>query len=149
MAAVTVQTVATFEAFADQWAASDQDNRLYWQLLGQLESDELLVRIPAWLAEEKVGYVDGSVPRAFIGRIDRETAQAIKLADAVGAPSLLKLAHSIHELERDEGTDRNEWLDRRLAEHRQSFASREDAPRLADPWLPKSQLELAIRRAEQ
>ncbi len=149
MAAFDVETVATYEVFADRWAASDQENRLYWQLLGQLEPNELLVRIPEWLAEEKVGYVDGAVPHAIIGRIDRETAQAIKLADAVGAPSLLKLAHSIHELERDEGTDRNEWLDRRLAEHRQSFANREGAPRLADPWLPKSQLELAIRRAEQ
>jgi len=39
----------------------------------------------------------------------------------------------MHELERNKGDpDPNEWLDDRLAEHRQAFESREDVPELAD-----------------
>lgn len=46
--------------------------QLLWQLLGQLDPDELLIQIPNWLAEQKVEFVDGSPPAEFIGRIDLE-----------------------------------------------------------------------------
>lgn len=148
MADFAVLEFAEFERFARQWGASSHDNRLYWYLLDHLGPDELLIRIPEWLAEEKIGYVEGATPQTIIGRIDRETAKAIRLADAVGAAPLLKTALSIHELEQGEGTDRNEWLDQRLAEHRKTFARREGAPRVSDPWFPKSQIEIAVRRVD-
>lgn len=34
----------------DEWCADDDAMRLLWQLLGQLDADEVLVRIPEWLA---------------------------------------------------------------------------------------------------
>lgn len=147
MADLNVREVATYEEFTQEWG--DGETRLLWQLLGQLDSDEVLIQIPEWLAEEKVGYVEGTPPTEVVGRIDRETEKAILLEDSAAARPLMKLAHRIHQLEQDEDDpDRNEWLDDRLAEHRQAFERREDVPTLADGWLPKSQLQHVIRRQE-
>jgi hypothetical protein len=57
----------------------------------------------------------------------------------------MKLAHRIHRLEQgdDEPTD---WAQSRLEEHREIFKRREDAPKLQDEWLPKSQIEHVVRR---
>lgn len=138
----------TFDAFATTWDGSETDTRLVWQLLGQLADDELLIELPDWLAEEKVGFVDGATPTAFVGRIERETDKAIRVTDAAAARSLMKLAHRIHELEQNEDDpDRDEWLDRQLQKHRRAFEEREDVITLQDEWLPKSQLRHVIRRA--
>lgn len=147
MPTMDVQEVATYEEFVRTWG--EGDTRLLWQLLGQLDDEEVLVRIPEWLAEEKAGYIDGAPPTEVVGRIERETEQAILLADTGAARPLLKLAHRIHELEQNEDdSDRNEWLNDRLAEHRRAFERREDVPELADGWLPKSQIQHIVRRRE-
>lgn len=147
MTNLDVQVVATYEAFVDAWPDDDLDTRLVWQLLGQLEADEVLVRLPEWLAEEKAGFAEGSPPTAVIGRIERDTEQAILLADSAAARPLMKLAYRIHQLEGAEGDqDRAEWLDDRLAKHRRAFETRDDAPPLADELLPKSQLQAVVRR---
>jgi len=141
-----MREVATYEEFATEWGSDNDDTRLLWQLLGQLDEDEVLVQIPEWLAEEKVGYIDGAPPTEVVGRIERETARAILLDEPVGARPLMKLAHRIHELEQNEDDpDRNDWLEDRLAEHRREFQRREDVPELADGWLPKSQLQHVVR----
>jgi len=142
-----VREVATYEEFAQEW--DDGDLRLFWQLLGQLDDEEVLVQIPEWLAEKKAGFVEGTPPTEVVGRIERETDKAILLGDSTAARPLLKLAHRIHELERNEADpERNEWLDNRLADHRQAFESREDVTELADGWLPKSQLLHVVRRKD-
>lgn len=94
-----VVEVATYDEFAQEWGSSD--TRLLWQLLGQLDDDEVLVQIPEWLAEENAGYVEGAPPTEVVGRIERETDQAILLDEPASARSLMKLAHRIHELEQD------------------------------------------------
>lgn len=147
MTDLDVREVATYEEFAGEWG--EGDTRLLWQLLGQLDADEVLVQIPEWLAEEKAGYVEGTPPTEVVGRIERETENAILLDDTAAARPLMKLAHRIHELEQNEGDpDRNEWLEDRLTEHRREFEEREDVPELADGWLPKSQLQCVVRRRE-
>lgn len=145
MTDLDVLEVATYEEFVQEWG--DADTHLLWQLLGQLDDDEVLVRIPEWLAEEKAGYIEGAPPTEVVGRIERETEKAILLDDTAAAQPLMKLAHRIHELEQNEGDpDRNDWLDDRLAEHRRAFEEREDVPELAEGWLPKSQLQCVVRR---
>jgi len=120
---------------------------MFWQLLGQLDDDELLIKIPNWLAEENTGYVDGSIPTVFIGQVDEETEKAIRFIDSADARSLMKVAHRIHNLEQDEDDpEHDEWLDRKLREHRRDFEEREDVVTLSNEWLPKSQLQHVPRR---
>jgi hypothetical protein len=148
MADLTVTEYATFEEFAREWDAPETDTRMLWQLLGQLDDEELLIKIPEWLAEENTGYVDGAIPTAFIGRVTEETEKAIRFTDSASARSLMKVAHRIHNLEQNEDDpDRNEWLDRQLRERRREFEERADAVTLKDEWLPKSQLRHVVRRA--
>ena len=147
MTDLTITECATCEDFTQAWDGSESDTRMLWQLLGQLNADEVLVQLPEWLAEEKVGYVDGPTPTAFVGRIERETEKAILLSDSSDARSLMKLAHRMHQLEEGNATgDSREWLDERLADHRRAFEEREDAVTLQDEWLPKSQLHRVVRR---
>ena len=121
-----------------------------WQLLGQLENDELLIQIPQWLADQKVGFVDGRTPTEFVGRIDRETEKAILFTDSASVRPLAKLAHRIHQLETSiehaSNDDHQEWMENRLKQIRERFESREDATTLSEGWLPKSQIQRAIRR---
>lgn len=148
MTNLDVQAVATHEEFTKEWG--DGDTRLLWQLLGQLGDNEVLLRIPEWLAEEKAGFVEGAPPTVVVGRIERETEKAILLDNSSAARPLMKLAHRIHELEQNEGdSDRNEWLDDRLLEHRREFEKREEVPELADRWLPKSQIQCVVRRRSE
>lgn len=146
-----------YNTFARDWGACDDGDdaeiRLTWQLLGQLDDTELLIQLPEWLAEEKIGFVDGATPTEFVGRIDRETDKAILFGESAAAPPLKKRAHRIHELEESldqefSDDDRREWLVERLAEHRQAFERREDAPELAEEWLPKSQIQWAVQRID-
>ena len=149
MPALSIEEYARYEEFTDTWEGSETDTRLVWQLLGLLDADELLIELPHWLAEEKIGFVEGATPTLFVGHIERETEKAIQFGGAVAARPLMKLAHRISELEQNEGApERNEWLDKRLAEHRAAFDRRDDAVGLVDEWLPKSQILLAVRRAE-
>lgn len=147
MADLTITECATYEEFTRAWDGSESDTRMLWQLLGQLDPDEVLVQLPEWLAEEKVGYVDGATPTAFVGQIKRETEKAVLFGDAADARSLMKLAHRMHQLEEGNAAgDSREWLDERLADHRRAFEEREDAVPLQDEWLPKSQLRRVVRR---
>lgn len=147
MADLSITEYTTYEGFARAWEGSETDTRMVWQLLGQLDADEVLVQLPEWLAEEKVGYVDGATPTAFVGRIERETEKAIVLADSAAAGPLMKLAHRIHQLEQGTETDdRDEWLEDRLKDHQRAFEEREDVAGLQDEWLPKSQLQQVVRR---
>lgn len=36
---------------------NEDETRLRWQLLGQLNDDELFIQIPEWLADEKLGFL--------------------------------------------------------------------------------------------
>ena len=147
MSLLTVDIYTDFKEFRRDYPASETDARMLWDLLGQLAADELLIELPEWLAEEKVGFVEGSVPTAFVGKIDEETNDAIKFADAADARSLMKLAHRIHRLERNEPDhDQGDWSQRRLKDHRRRFEEREDAETLQDEWLPKSQLSYVVKR---
>jgi len=168
MTEFTIEEYATYEAFAQEWHAetlddhgvslaearkrgliTEDETRMRWQLLGQLDDGELLIQLPEWLAEDKVGFTDGAIPTEFVGRIKRETEQAIQFVDAAAAQSLLKLAHRIHQLEQatEEG-DTDEWITSRLEDHRDAFERREDVVTLNEAWLPKSQVIRAVRRRE-
>jgi len=147
MAGLSVMECATYDEFAREWDAPETDTRMLWQLLGQCSDDELLIKIPEWLAEKNTGYVDGAIPTVFIGRVDEETEKAIRVTDSASARSLMKLAHRIHKLEQGEDDpDRNEWLDQQLRERQREFKKRADAVTLSEPWLPKSQLQQIVRR---
>lgn len=147
MADITITECATYEEFAKAWDGSESDTRMLWQLLDQINPEEVLIQLPEWLAKEKAGYVEGSTPTAFVGRIERETEKAILFGESTDARSLMKLAHRIHQLEEGNATsDSREWVDERLADHRRAFEEREDAVPLKDEWLPKSQLRLVVRR---
>lgn len=149
-----VTEYANYEAFAREWEGPPDDPELVWQLLGELEADEVLVCLPAWLAEEKVGFVEGATPRTFVGRVDEERAKAIRLVDSAAAGPLLKLAHRLHHFEAgiakvgESDADRREWLERRRDQARTEFETRTAVPGLAEEWLPKSQLEQVVRRSD-
>lgn len=147
MTDLDVQGVATYEEFVQVWDTDDGQTHLLWQLLGQLDDEEVLLRIPEWLAAEKAGFLDGAPPTEVVGRIEHETEKAVQLDDAASARPLMKLAHRIHQLERNEGDfDRNDWLNDCLTDHRRAFESRDNVPMLADEWFPKSQIETVVRR---
>lgn len=144
----------TLQDARDRGLISEDETRMLWQLLGQLQEDEVLIRIPEWLADEKVGYVDGRTPTTFVGHINRETEKAIQFTDSASARPLMKLAHRIHHFENgienvgDTDQDRREWLERRLHQTRSEFESRENVTGLSEEWLPKSQLINIIRRSD-
>ena len=141
-----------FDAFARDWDGSTaNDVRMLWQLLGELADDEVLIHLPAWLAVENTGFVDGATPTTFVGRIDRETDEAIRFVDSAAAGPLMKQAHRIHHVEGgienvgDSDDERREWLEERLRKTRREFETREGVPGLTDEWLPKSQLLAVVR----
>jgi hypothetical protein len=166
MTEFTVAEYATYEAFAREWHAetleehgvslaearergliTEDETRMRWQLLGQLDDDELLIELPEWLADDKVGFTDGATPTEFVGRIERETDQAIHFADAAAARPLMKLAHRIHQLEQETGNEESDnWMASRRDDHLDTFERREDAVTLSEEWLPKSQVLRAVRQ---
>ena len=146
---------ATYETFVRDWEDSTENElRMLWQLLGELEDDEVLIRLPMWLAEENVGFVDGTTPTLFVGRLDRETEKAIRFVDSAAAEPLMKHAHRIHHIENGletidhTDTQRREWLEERLRKTRREFEIRDDVTSLTTEWLPKSQLLAIIRRID-
>ncbi|WP_254544783.1 hypothetical protein [Halomarina pelagica] len=171
MASLHITDCADYDTFARSWHAhsldrddvslapardrgliNEDETRLFWQLLGQLAPDELLFRLPEWLAEEKVGFVEGGAPTVFVGRIERETDKAILVAESAAARPLAKLAHRIHHLEEaletlsEADPERRAWLSKRRETARREFEQREDVSGLREGWLPKSQLCNVIRR---
>lgn len=154
-----IQVFADAGEFAADWqtlgySATDTDQ--YWALLGELAPDELLFHLPEWLADEKVGFVDGATPTAFVGSIDTESEQAIRVTYSAAARPLSRIASRIRPLEEsitrlqsdpDSDPDRVAWLRRRLTEKRDALDTREDVPTLSDEWLPKSQIEFIGRRS--
>lgn len=142
-----IMEYTTYDEFARECDRSDTETRMLWQLLGQLDDDELLVEIPEWLAEDKVGFIDGATPTVFVGSIERETEKAIQFTDTAAARSLMKLAHRIHLLEQTEADpEQNDWLNRQLRDRRREFDKRADVVTLRDEWLPKSQLRHVVRQ---
>ena len=141
----------SLEEARERGLLNEQETRQLWQLLGLLEEDALLIQLPEWLADEKIGLTDRATPTLFVGRISRETEDAILFEGSAAARPLLPLAHRIHSLENGlettaADTDRQERLENRLRDHRQTFENRDDALSLADEWLPKSQLITAVQR---
>jgi len=132
---------------------NEQQTRQLWQLLGLLDPEELFVQLPEWLAEKKVASTTRTTPTLFVGCIADETEDAIRLEASAAARPLMGLAHRMHSLEKGiertaDDTDRHERLSERLRDHERKFEDREDLPDLSDEWLPKSQLETAVRRRE-
>ncbi len=116
-----------------------------WQLLGQLDDNELLIQLPEWLAEEKIGFVDGKTPTEFVGQIDRQTESAIHFTNSAVAPPLKRLVHRIQHLEKgieNPGDDEtcSEWLENQLREERHAFDHRTEITGLSEEWIPKSQV---------
>lgn len=170
MPELEIRTFDTYDAFAREWHAetltetdasledargrgllNEQGTRQLWQLLGLLDDEEVVIKLPEWLAEKKVGFTDRATPTLFVGRIIRETEQAILFEDSAAARPLMALAHRIHSLEdglsntADED-DRRSWLERRLQEKRAAFEDRDEMVSLQDEWIPKSQVQLAFQR---
>jgi len=46
MPGFAIETYATYNNFAGYWPTPEKDTRMTWQLLGQIDDDELLVEIP-------------------------------------------------------------------------------------------------------
>ena len=146
---------ATYETFVRDWEDSTENElRMLWQLLGELEDDEVLIRLPKWLAEENIGFVDGGTPTTFVGRLDQETEKAFRFIDSAAAEPLMKHAHRIHHIENGlktighTDTQRREWLEERLRKTRREFEMRDDVTSLTNEWLPKSQLLAIVRRID-
>lgn len=170
MAELEIRTFDSYDAFARYWHADtlaehdlsledardrgfldEQETRQLWQLLGLLSEGELVIKIPEWLAEEKVRLTNRATPTMFVGRISRETEKAILFADSAATRSLTSLAHRIRSLEDGlsntaDNDNRRDWLERRLQEKREAFEAREELVSLRDEWIPKSQVQIAFQR---
>lgn len=153
MSDLAVREYASADAFRREWAVDDESTaRTLWQLLGELDESEVLIRLPEWLADEKVGYVEGGTPTTFVGRIEGETENAIRFVGAAAAPPLARLAHRMAALRKglenpDLDEERRAWLEDRLREKRRAFEQRDGLVGLREEWLPKSQVLDAARRA--
>jgi len=170
MPALELRTFDTYADFAREWHATtlserdisledarkrgllnEQGTRQLWQLLYLLGDEELVIQLPEWVAEEKTGTTDRTTPTTFVGRVSRETNEAILLEDSAAARPLMSLAHRIHSLEAGlsntgDDDDRRGGLESRLREKREAFGNRNGMVGLGDEWIPKSQVQIAIRR---
>lgn len=151
-----VEDYETFSAIWQEFGYTGTESKQFWALLDQLPPDELLIELPGWLAEEKVGYVDGATPTSFVGTVDQETEKAILFVDSAAARPLSQIAHrirslddNIEKLESKSDTDasRLQWLRNRQQKLRNEYNQPDDVPSLSDEWLPKSQLEFIGRRS--
>lgn len=155
MVELSLQQYTTYEAFADEHSEyfSDTDLPQVWAVFCELDAEQLFIRIPKWLAEQKVGFTDGGTPREFIGTIDRETEKAVLFTDSMPPRSLFRQAHLIQHLDQrlteraGEDTDQRARIESRLQKHRAEFSTYPQHPVLDDEWLPKSQIELALQRS--
>ena len=146
-----IQTYAIYEDFAQEHSDqfTDTDLPQVWALLCELDADQLFIRIPRWLADQKIGFFDGGTPTDFIGQIDRETDKAVLFTDSMSAQSLFRQAHLIQHMEQRltelSDADQRSRVESRLEKHREEFTTRPEHPALDEEWLPKSQIELALR----
>ncbi|MDQ2056328.1 hypothetical protein [Halobellus sp. H-GB7] len=129
----------------------EQRTQKLWQLLGLLDSEELLIQLPEWLAEKKVESTNRTPPTMFVGYISNQTEEAVLFESSAAARPLMERAHRIHSLERgirhtEDGTDRHGRLVERLREYERKFEDRDELLSLSDEWLPKSQLGTVVRR---
>jgi hypothetical protein len=174
MVVFPVREYTSYDEFVREWCAAtlteeacslaearerglidEQATRLRWQLLGELNPDELLIKIPKWLAEQKVGFTEGGTPTEFVGRIGDETEKAILFIDSAPAKPLMKRAHRIHTLEtslNEQNTDIHDaeqraWLQDRLTKQRNQYATDRTTTGLSEEWLPTSQIIRAVRRS--
>lgn len=154
MSGFVVDEFSEFDEFVREWDGDDgATSRMIWQLLGELSDDELLIKLPEWLAEEKVGYTKGSTPTEFVGRIGGETEQAVRFVDTTAARPLKRLAHRITALEDGienaaPGDNRRPWLRNRLRDKHREFATRDEMAGLREEWIPKSQIIHAVVRTQ-
>lgn len=163
MASLSIYEYTSYESFTADTARhgiAETDLALVWVLIEQLEPGEVFIRLPRWLAEEKVGYTDGGTPTEFVGRIDRTTEKALLFVNSAAARPLMKRAHRIDHLEEGlenstvdslsipDDEERRAWLERKLADHREAFAHRAEQGGLTDEWLPISQIETVLRHRE-
>lgn len=170
MSTLEIRTFETYDGFAGEWHGdtlsdadssledarergllNEQGTRQLWQLLGLLEDEEMVIQLPEWIAEEKVGDMKSDTPTLFVGRITRETEKAVRFEESAAAQPLMSLAHRIHALEAGlsntgDDDDRRGGLERRLREKGEAFRTRDAMVDLDDEWLPKSQIQLAVRR---
>jgi hypothetical protein len=156
MQSLTIHEYPTYEAFTaahSQHGVAETDQPLVWALLTELDPEAVFIRLPRWLADEKIGYTDGGTPTTFVGQIDRSTDKAIHVIDSAAAQPLMKRAHRIQQLE-DSLTDgsslddqQRTWLERKLRDHQETFANRREHVSLRDEWVPISQIETVIRAA--
>jgi hypothetical protein len=157
MESLTIDEYPTYEDFTaahSRHGVSETDQPLVWALLTKLAPEEVFIRLPRWLSDEKIGYTDGGTPTTFVGQIDRSTDKAIHVVDSAAARPLMKRAHRIQQLEdsltdsSSTGDQQRAWLKRKLRDHRDTFASREERVSLSDEWLPLSQIETIIRATD-
>lgn len=154
VAELPVQAYTTYEDFAQAHSEhfTDTDLPQVWALLCELETGQLFIRIPRWLADQKVGFIDSGTPTEFIGRIDRETGKAVLFTESMPARSLFRQAHLIQHMEQRltdlSDADQRSRVESRLRTHREEFTTRPEHPVLDEEWLPKSQIELALRCRE-
>ncbi|WP_153952716.1 hypothetical protein [Halosegnis longus] len=167
-----IRTYADYDTFARRWHSetlrdhgvaletarersliSEQDTHRLWQLLGLLDEADVFIQLPEWLVDEKTDDVRERLATAFVGRISRETEEAVLFKNSSPGRRLMQIAHKIHSLEHGiENTavdsDRRERLNDMLQEEHRRFEKRDDAPYLSDEWLPKSQLISIVQRRE-
>ena len=112
MPTLEIRTFETYDGFAGEWHAktlsdtdisleasrerglfNEQGTRQLWQLLGLLDDEKLVLQLPGWLAEEKVGSTESATPTLFVGRVTRETEKAVLFEDSAAARPLMSLAH--------------------------------------------------------
>lgn len=141
----------TLETAREQGLISEKDTHRLWQLLGLLDEDDVFIQLPEWLVDEKTDDVRERLATTFVGRISRETEEAILFKDSSPGRRLMQIAHKIHSLEHGvENTavdsDRRKRLNDMLQEEHRRFEKRDDVPYLSDEWLPKSQLVTIIQR---
>jgi hypothetical protein len=170
MAELVIRTFDTYDTFAREWHAetltetdstlddarergllNEQGTRQLWQLMGLLDDEEVVIQLPEWLADEKVGPTDRATPTLFVGRVARQTEKAFFFENSAAARPLMALAHRVHSLEAGLSNtaaddDRRGWLERRLQEKQAAFDARDELVALRDEWIPKSQVQVAYRR---
>lgn len=55
MTELEIHEYRNYERSAPDWKDNDVATRQVWQLLGRLEDENILIQIPDWLADQKVG----------------------------------------------------------------------------------------------
>lgn len=129
---------------ARKWGFIDETRTsLLWYLLGQIEPDEVLVRVTESFAADALDGLGDGGP-AFVARIEEETEEAIRFTDIAPAYGMAKHAYHIQKLGSEETHyDPVGWVDERLEAHRAAFDNRAT---IDSERIPKSEIENVIRK---